>query len=247
MLRGWRTSRGYSQLDLAIRSDVSAKHLSYVETGRSKPSPEMILHLCEHLDVPMRQRNEILLAAGYAPRYDHTPYDPASPNDLSIAIDLIINAHTFPAIVVDTAWNLITANLAAAIFMDNVDIALMKPPINVIRLSLHPDGLAPRVRNFDQYAHHVVNRLQRTLAKAPSAQLESLLEEFGHLGTARSDHRPGILLPLELDTHVGLIRMFSTITAFGTPRDISLEELAIETFYPADPESHRRLTQLDKP
>ena len=241
MLRDWRSQRRHSQLDLATCANVSAKHLSYVETGRSKPSPEMILHLCQHLDVPLRDRNTILLAAGYAPHFHDTPLDHADANDLRRLVDLVISEHRFPTVVVDAQWNLIAANPSAAIFTEHVAVELLEPPTNVIRLSLHPDGLAPHVVNFTDYATHIINRLRRTIDHHPDATLQALLDEFGHLATPHAQHHPGVLLPLELRTARGVIRMFSTITTFGAPHDVTLAELAVETFYPADDHSRTLL------
>ena len=242
LLRDWRSQRRHSQLDLAIRANVSAKHLSYVETGRAKPSPEMILHLCQHLDVPLRDRNTILLAAGYAPHYHDTPLDHSDANDLRRLVDLVISEHSFPTVVVDAQWNLIAANPAASIFTEPVAVELLEPPTNVIRLSLHPDGLAPHVVNFTDYANHIISRLRRTIDHHPDATLQALLDEFGHLATPHATQHPGVLLPLELRTPRGLIRMFSTITTFGAPHDVTLAELAVETFYPADDHSRTLLT-----
>ena len=241
MLRDWRGQRRHSQLDLATRANVSAKHLSYVETGRAKPSPEMILHLCQHLDVPLRDRNAILLAAGYAPHYHDTPLDHTDAIDVRRLVDLVISEHSFPTVVVDAQWNLIAANPAAAIFTEHVAIELLEPPTNVIRLSLHPDGLAPHVVNFTDYATHIINRLRRTIEHHPNAALKALLDEFGHLATPQATQHPGVLLPLELRTPRGVIRMFSTITTFGAPHDVTLAELAVETFYPADEHSRALL------
>jgi len=241
MLRDWRSRRRHSQLDLATRANVSAKHLSYVETGRAKPSPEMILHLCQHLDVPLRDRNTILLAAGYAPHYRHAPVDQTDANDLRQLVDLVISEHRFPTVVVDAQWNLVAANPAAAVFTEHVAAELLTPPTNVIRLSLHPNGLAPHVVNFTDYATHIINRLRRSIDHHPDATLQSLLDEFGHLAATDARQHPGVLLPLELATARGVIRMFSTITTFGAPHDVTLSELAVETFYPADDHSRRLL------
>ena len=249
LLREWRMRRRYSQLDLSVAAEVSTKHLSYIETGRSKPSPEMIVHLCEHLAVPLRTRNEILLAAGFAPRYGEASPDLTRDSELRSAVDQIVGSHSYPAVVVDGDWNLVSANAAASIFLDGVDSKLLTPPVNVIRLSLHPDGLAPRIANLDEYAEHILVRVRRTVANAPSHALEAILAEFVDIG--RDAHlddsqRPGLLMPLELVTPYGLIRMFSTITTFGSPRDATLEELAIETFYPADLDSRDRLAKTSE-
>jgi transcriptional regulator with XRE-family HTH domain len=224
------------------------RHLSYVETGRSRPSPEMIAHLARYLDIPLREQNKILLAAGYAPRYSMS--SPTVANDdrgdgVARAISQIISAHTLPAVVVDAQWDLVAANPAAAIFLTDISPLLLQPPINVIRLSLHPDGLAPRVVNFTEYAAHVLHRIERVTERYdPNGKLQRLLEEFGNLRARDGvSQHPGILLPLELMTSVGIVRMFSTISTFGSPLDATLEELAIETFYPSDPESADRLTR----
>jgi transcriptional regulator with XRE-family HTH domain len=247
MLRDWRCRRRHSQLDLATRAEVSAKHLSYVETGRAKPSPEMILHLCQHLDVPLRERNAILLAAGYAPHYSDvsldiaTSVDQRDANELRPLVDLVISEHRFPTIVVDAQWNLVAANSAVALLMEHVAAELLAPPTNVIRLSLRSDGLAPHIMNFTDYATHIINRLRRTIDHQPDATLQALLDEFGHLASPQPEQHPGVLLPLELRTSRGVIRMFSTITSFGSPHDVTLAELAIETFYPADDQSRSLL------
>lgn len=234
VLREWRVRRRFSQMELALQAAVSTKHLSYVETGRARPSPEMIVHLCEHLEVPLRHRNSILLAAGHAPRYPHSPYESAGGSDVRDVVDLVLGAHRYPAVVVDGRWDLVAANGAAGLFLDDVAVELLTPPVNVIRLSLHPDGLAPRVVNFAEYAGHVLARVRRLIANAPDPVLEQLLAEFEHLETITPDRPDGVVLPLELRVPNGVVRMFSTITTFGSPRDVTLSELAIETFYPAD-------------
>jgi transcriptional regulator with XRE-family HTH domain len=236
MLREWRARRRFSQLDLAIASGVSAKHLSYVETGRSRPSPEMVLHLCEHLDVPLRDRNAILLAAGHAPTYQQSSYDDPT-SEVRDLVDLVVGAHPYPAVVVDSRWDLVAANAAASLFLIGVADHLMVPTTNVIRLSLHADGLRPRVLNFAEYAGHVLARLRRLEAHSPDPTLTALLEEFGDLDATAPEHSDGVMMPLVLDIGGEAVRMFSTIATFGTPREVTLSELAIETFYPADPAS----------
>jgi transcriptional regulator with XRE-family HTH domain len=233
MLREWRTRRRFSQLDLALAAEVSAKHLSYVETGRSRPSPEMVLHLCEHLDVPLRDRNTILLAAGYAPTYPQSSYDAVS-GEVRELVDAVVEAHQYPAIVVDGRWGLVAANAAAGLFLTNVSEHLLTPEVNVIRLSLHADGLRPRVLNFDEYAGHVLTRLRRLVARNPDPVLIALLDEFAELGFAAPQSSDGVVLPLVLDIGGTPVRTFSTIATFGTPLEVTLSELAIETFYPAD-------------
>lgn len=233
LLREWRVRRRFSQLDLAMAAGVSAKHLSYVETGRSRPSPEMVLHLCEHLDVPLRDRNGILLAAGHAPTYQQSSYD-APTGEVRDLVELVVGAHPYPAIVVDGRWNLVAANAAASLFLVGVADHLMSPTVNVIRLSLHADGLRPRVVNFDEYAGHVLARLRRLVAHSPDPVLVALLEEFADLDVTAPERSDGVVMPLVLDVGGTPVRMFTTIATFGTPREVTLSELAIETFYPAD-------------
>jgi len=242
VLREWRTRRRFSQMDLALQAHVSTKHLSNVETGRARPSPEMILHLCEHLDVPLRDRNSILLAAGHAPRYRHSPLESIDSSEVRHVVDMVLAAHHYPAVVVDGQWNLVAANDAAGLFLHGIAPELLTPPINVIRLSLHPGGLAPRVVNFAEYAGHVLARLRRLASNSPDPVLDELLTEFANLHTTTPARSDGVVLPLELSTPTGVIRMFSTITTFGSPRDVTLSELAIETFYPADDASAALLT-----
>lgn len=208
----------------------------------------MIVHLCSILEVPLRNRNDILLAAGYAPRYSHVAINDHITSTVRDAIDMVVNAHVFPAVVVDSNWDLVTSNQAAAIFLDGVAGHLLEPPTNVIRLTLHYDGLARRIVNFDEYATHVIARMKRSTAHHPSERLDALIDEFGHLASRLADtQRPGILLPLELSTQNGIIRLFSTITTFGSPHDVTLEELAIETFYPADSASRAALETIAAP
>ena len=236
MLREWRQRRRFSQLDLAAVADVSAKHLSYVETGRSRPSPEMIQHLSNHLDIPLRERNALLLAAGHAPRYQETPHQANQPTELQELLGLVMSGFRYPAFAVDAHWNLIAANPAMGLFLDGIASHLLEAPVNVIRLSLHPDGLAPKIVNFDEYASHILERLRRLTANHPSPELDALLDEFGHLAPAPHRHDTfGLALPIELTVNDGTtVRLVSTITTFGAPLDVNLAELALETFYPAD-------------
>ena len=236
MLREWRQRRRFSQLDLAAVADVSAKHLSYVETGRSRPSPEMIQHLSNHLDIPLRERHALLLAAGHAPRYQETPHNPVAPNELNDLLSLVMSGFRYPAFAVDADWNLVAANPAMGLFLSGIADHLLEPPVNVIRLSLHPAGLAPRIVNFDEYAGHILGRLRRLTANNPTPELGRLLDEFNHLAKTGDAHdTTGLALPIELTVNDGAtIRLVSTITTFGAPLDVSLAELALETFYPAD-------------
>jgi transcriptional regulator with XRE-family HTH domain len=240
MLREWRELRRFSQLQLSIRCEVSAKHLSYVETGRSQPSHEMIVHLCDHLEVPLRGRNAMLLAAGYAPRYHDHGYPNTNPH-LDSIIELVIESHHYPASVVDRSWNIVASNSASSVFTDCVAPHLLSPPSNLIRLSLHADGLAPLLVNFDEYAHHIIGRLRRAVKQQPEPTLVALLDEFAHLDTSKTESTSEVMMPLILNLEGNEIRLFSTITTFSNPREILLSELSIETFYPADPNSRTLL------
>jgi transcriptional regulator with XRE-family HTH domain len=241
LLRDWRQRRRLSQLDLAGEATVSARHLSFVETGRSKPSRELVLHLAEHLAVPLRERNSLLLAAGYAPSYHQTPLDADEMTPVRDALDTILAGHhPFPAIVADRHWNLVTANAAAlTLLTDGIADHLLAPPANVLRASLHPDGLAPRIVNFSQWAAHVVDRVRREVDLYADPGLIALLDELcGYPGVAGSsspdDTVSRLFVPLVLRTDGGELSFFNTVATFGTARDVTLDELAIESFFPAD-------------
>ena len=242
LLRDWRQRRRLSQLDLAVEAEVSTRHLSFVETGRSKPSRELVLHLAEHLDVPLRDRNGLLLAAGYAPVYRETALDDAAMAPVHAALDKILSGNEpFPAVIVDRAWNLVTANRPAlSVLTDGVSRALLAPPVNALRVSLHPDGLAPRIANFAEYSAHLLTRLQRQAALSPDPQLDALAAELrAYPGVANpppvaEDPATLLFVPLRLRTSTGELSFFSTLATFGTALDITLAELAIESFFPAD-------------
>jgi hypothetical protein len=202
------------------------------------------VHLCEHLHVPLRARNDILFAAGFAPRYTHSKLDDAAADELRATIEQLVHAHTTPTVVVDRDWTLVTANASANLFLQGVAPELLEPPVNVLRLSLHPDGLASRIANFDEYATHLLTRVQHATTAAPSPVLDAVLDEFGHLVGHPATGQPGIYLTLDLDGPTGIISFFSTITVFGSPRDVTLDELALETFHPADQLSRRRFELL---
>lgn len=240
LLRSWRLRRRLSQLDLGLAAGVSTKHVSFIETGRSSPSREMILHLANELEVPMRERNVLLLAAGYAPRYAETPLDAEAMAAVRHAVQLVLDHHDpFPAVVVDRRWDVVTANASAALLTDGVDPGLLEPPVNVLRISLHPAGLAPRVINFADYAAHLVSRLRRQVEQSADPDLEALLREVSAYpnvpsGNAGALPEPGVIQPLIIDAGGSRLSLFSTIATFGTPLDITAAELAIEAFFPAD-------------
>jgi len=237
-LRDWRQRRRLSQLDLALDADISTRHLSFVETGRSTPSRELLLHLADQLAVPLRDRNAMLLAAGYAPAYAERPLDDPALKPARAAIHLLLKAHEpYPALAVDRHWNLVAANDSVALFLDGVAPELLTPPVNVLRLGLHPGGLAPRIVNFAEWRTHILDRLRQQVAATGDATLGELHVELAALpGPPPESHSDygGVVVPLRLRSNDGELAFFGTITVFGTPVDITLSELAIEAFFPAD-------------
>ena len=242
LLKTWRSKRRVSQLDLAGLAGVSSRHLSFIETGRSKPSREMVLHLAEHLDVPLRDRNVLLTAAGFAPVYQESPLDAPELASVRQAIEIILRNHEpCPAFVIDGAWNLLQANAGIAAFLDLIGPELLEPPMNVIRASLHPEGLSRHIVNFDEYAAHVIERLNRQLATTADPGLGALLREVSQYpDVARAIDGavlppPAAVLPMHFRLDDGTeLRFFSTMTVFGSPLDVTIAELAIESFFPAD-------------
>lgn len=248
MLRGWRERRRLSQLDLAGRAEVSARHVSFVETGRARPTSAMILRLSEQLDVPLRDRNALLLAGGFAPAYpEHGLADPPM-SAVSAAVTAVLDAHEpYPAVVVDRHWDLVAGNDAVALLTDGCAPDLLEPPANVLRLSLHPAGMAPRIANLGQWRAHLLDRLERQAAHVGDPALGDLLAELrGYPGDedARRADTGGLLVPLRYRTPAGELALFSTTTVFGTPLDVTVSELAIEAFYPADEDAARLLRAL---
>lgn len=242
LLRTWRSRRRLSQLELAHRAEVSARHLSFLETGRARPSREMVLHLAEELDVPLRERNPMLLAAGFAPAYPEHTLDDDGMQAVRDALRLVLRGHEpCPALVVDRAWNLVDANAAAGLFVERLPAELVAPPMNVIRAALHPDGLARHVVNFDEYASHIVGRLRRQVERSADPDLKRLLDDVsdwvpgGHLHEPVAPH--DVVLPIRLRLEGVELALFSITSVFGAPLDVTLDELAVEAFYPADPAS----------
>lgn len=241
LLRDWRTRRRMSQLDLALDAEISQRHLSFLESGRAAPSRDMVLRLAERLDVPLRQRNSLLLAAGYAPTFAQRPIADPSLTPALRAVELVLKGHEpNPALAVDGQWNLIAGNAAIAPFLENIaDPALLEPPVNVLRLSLHPRGLAPRIENLSEWRAHVLERLHR-LASATGdpriADLEAELRAYPHPAATRPMRHDysDIAVPLRLRAGDAMLCFISTITVFGTPLDVTVSEIAIESFFPAD-------------
>lgn len=242
-LRGWRQRRRLSQLDLALEAEISTKHLSFLETGRSQPSRDMVLRLAEHLDVPLRERNVLLVSAGYAPIYPQRPLADLALDAARRAVDLVLKGHEpYPALAVDRRWTLIAHNAAVPPLLAGVDASLLAPPMNVLRLSLHPKGLAPRIENLGEWRAHILARLHQQIDATADGLLVKLMDELAaypapqaarHNGNLNPDYA-GVVVPLRLRTEAGTLSLFSTTTIFGMPVDITLSELAIESFFPAD-------------
>jgi len=241
LLRDWRRRRRMSQLDLALEAGVSARHLSFVETGRSRPSPELLLHLADELDVPLRDRNGLLLAAGYAPAFEQRSLDAPEMRAVRDAMQQVLDGHDpYPALVVDRAWNLLAANRGVALLTAGADPELLAPPANCMRLALHPRGLAPRIRNLGEWRGHLLERLRRQVALSGDAELEALLEEVSAYpgegeGEDEGSGETPIAVPLRIaGSDGGELRFISTVTTFGTAVEITAAELSIESFFPAD-------------
>ena len=239
-LREWRLRRRMSQMDLALEAEISTRHLSFLETGRARPSREMVLHLAEQLEIPLRDRNVLLVAAGFAPVFPERSLEDPSMAAARRAVDVILSAHEpYPAMVIDLRWNLVAANAALGPLMDGVDPDLLTGAINVIRLSLHPKGLAPRIANLGEWQAHIMERLRRQAELTADPGLIALIEEIRtYPRPPAPDRRPedygGVAIPFQLMMGDQLLSMFGTTTVFGTPVDITLSELTLETFFPAD-------------
>jgi transcriptional regulator with XRE-family HTH domain len=239
LLRDWRRRRHLSQLDLALEAGVSARHLSFVETGRARPSPEMVLHLAEQLEVPLRDRNQLLLAAGYAPVYGERGLDDPEMAPVRDAIDQVLRGHDpYPALVVDREWEMLAANRTVALLTEGVAPELLEPPLNVLRVALHPDGMAPRIANLGEWREHLLERLRRQVVLTGDPAVAALEEELrGYPGPPPepgADRNP-LAVPLRLhDGAGGELAFISTVATFGTAVDITVAELSIEAFFPAD-------------
>lgn len=252
LIREWRMRRRLSQLDLAADAEISQRHLSFVESGRAMPSREMVLHLAEQLEVPLRQRNQLLLAAGYAPTFSESTLDDPLLAPAMAAVEMVLKGHEpFPAIAVDRHWNLVAANAALAPLLEDIaDASLLAPPANVLRLSLHPAGLAPRIANLHDWRRHLLARLRRQIDASGDPTLTELERELlsypGASPTSRPTHpaTAAIAHPLRLMMGRQVLSFISTITVFGTPIDVTLSELAIESFFPADPDTAGLLQKL---
>lgn len=240
LLREWRQRRHLSQLDLALQAGVSTRHVSFVETGRSRPSVEMVLHLAEEMEVPLRERNALLLAAGFAPVYGQRALEEPEMGPVREALGAVLRGHEpYPAVVIDRHWGLIAGNSAVSLLTEGVAPELLEPPINVLRLSLHPGGLAPRIANLSEWRAHLLHRLGREAVTTGDPALAALYDELSHLSadgpSTTYDLAAGeIAVPLRLRSAGSELSFISTMTTFGSAIDITLAELSIEAFFPAD-------------
>jgi transcriptional regulator with XRE-family HTH domain len=244
LLRQWRERRRLSQMELALQTDISTRHLSFVETSRSKPSRAMVLRLAEQLELPLRERNHLLLAAGYAPVYSETALDNPHLSAVRAAVRQLLTGHEpYPAVVVDRGWNLVDANASVALLTEGVAPELLASPANVLRVSLHPDGMASRIINLGEWRAHLLGRLRREVALTANAALAALYDELRAYPCdqpAPESEVPGpgdIVVPLRIRHGDRELAFFSTVATFGTPLDVTVAELTIESFFPADAET----------
>jgi len=248
LLRRWRGQRGLSQLALAVQADVSARHLSWLETGKAAPSRAMVLRLAEQLALPLRERNGLLAAAGYAPLYrERTLADPALAPARDVLQRLLTAHEPSPALAVDRHWNLVAHNRMVPLLLQSLPPGMLAPPANVLRLSLHPRGLAPMIANLSAWRAHVLHRVQRQLAASGDPALADLLAELRALpGPPAADDEAfdDVIVPLTLVSPLGRLDFITTITVFGAPHDVTLSEIAIETLLPADADTAARLQQM---
>lgn len=244
-----------SQLELALRADSSARHISFIETGRSRPSEEMILRLAEHLEVPVRERNALLLAAGYAPRYAETSLDDPALGALREGLEQLLHGYEpYPAIIVDGTYTVVAANRGIAILLDGLPEHLLTPPLNAMRITLHPEGLAPKIRNLREWRGHLLAQMERQIALARSTELRELYDEVAAYPVpdppdtepppADPAPAPPFALPLRIEHEGRVLSFVSSISTFNTPMDVTVAELAIETLLPADPATVKYLQSL---
>lgn len=250
LLREWRQRRRLSQFDLALGAGVSSRHISFVENGRSRPSAQLVLQLAEHLDVPLRDRNRLLLAAGYAPAFGQRDLDAPEMGPVRDAIDQLLRAHEpYPALVIDAHWGLVAANRAVGRLTEGVAPYLLEPPVNVLRLSLHPEGMAPHIVNLHEWRSHLLERLAREAEASGDAALATLHDELagypsGEPGHAVDPAFADVAVPLRLRRGEGELAFISTRTTFGSAVDVTVAELSIEAFFPTDGETAETMRAL---
>ena len=253
-LREWRQRRRLSQLELALGANISSRHLSFVETGRSQPSRDMVLHLAEQLEIPMRDRNLLLVSAGFAPVFPEHKLDDPALDAARKAIDLVLEAQKpYPAFALDRHWRIAASNRALPELYVGVAPALLLQPVNAFRLSLHPEGLAPRIANLHEWRAHLLSRLRRQIDLTADPVLVDLLQEVEKYPLPGRDQRAhniatqhAIVVPFQIVTEAGLLSFFSTTTVFGTPIDVTLSELALELFFPADAATAEAIRRLER-
>lgn len=252
LLRDWRARRRFSQFDLALDVGVSPRHLSFIETGRSRPSVEMIDALADRLEMPLRERNRLLMAAGFAPRYPERSLDAPALEQAKASVQRMLDLHDpYPGVALDRYWNVLLSNAAASNLLSSLPDELLKPPVNIFRVSLHPHGLAALTENFAEWGSYLVRTLRRNLLHHPGTELEGLEKEVLSYSTVKQLPQqflpePACLIPCVLRLPVGLVSMFTTLTTFGTPQDVLLEELSVELFYPADKQSEALLRSISR-
>ncbi|MEU4293142.1 helix-turn-helix transcriptional regulator, partial [Kribbella sp. NPDC026596] len=244
LVKRWRERRRRSQLDVSLAADLSAKHLSYIETGRSNPSRDMLEKICDELDVPLRERNRLYLAAGFAPVHRERPFRELGPAREAVQA-VLTGMEPNPAVAVNVCWDLLSANQAMQPFLRDLPGELAGPPLNMLRATLHPAGMASMVRNLEQWRAHVLRRVRRQLERTAADGLRELLAELETYGGSASSGAPvgsDLVVPLELSTPFGELAFLYAATVFGSPRDVTLDEIAIETFFPADAATTRILS-----
>jgi len=237
LLREWRERRRLSQLELACQADVSTRHLSFVETGRSRPTPEMIVKLTEQLEVPLRERNQLLLAGGYAPRYPEHRLDAPELTRVREALRLVLAVHEpRPALVINRWWELLDANAAVNVITAGCAPELLAPPVNVLRMSLHPDGMAPRIGNLAQWRGHLLEQVRRRAEYTGDTRLQELHDELLSYPGGYDTSLPAsnVVLPLRLMVDGAELAFFAISATVETAADVTVDELRVETFYPAD-------------
>ncbi|WP_233217308.1 helix-turn-helix domain-containing protein [Trinickia dabaoshanensis] len=255
LLREWRQRRRMSQLVLATEARISTRHLSFVESGRAQPSREMLMHLAEQLDIPLRARNALFMAAGYAPLYAERGLNDPQLEAAREAVELVLRGHEpYPALAIDRHWTMVAANRALAPLVARAAPRLLEAPVNVLRLSLHPEGLAPHIVDWAGWRAHALQRVERQAQASGDATLAALVEELAaYRAPPGADLEPSgepapladVVVPFSLRTDIGVLSFFSTTTVFGSPVDVTLSELAIEAFFPADTATAQALRAYD--
>lgn len=251
-LREWRQRRHLSQLDLAVDAEISARHLSFVETGRAAPSRDMVLRLAERLEVPLRDRNVLLVAAGFAPAFPNRPLDDPALKAARDAINIVLKAHEpYPALAVDRHWNLVSANRMIAPLLEGISADLMGQPFNVLRLSFHPEGLAARTVNLAEWCTHLLERLHRQCEATADPELVKLYNDLKAISiparkTPQAYAADSVAIPFRMRLGNDVLSFISTTMIFGTPVDITLSEIALETFFPADDFTAAKMREIEK-